>query len=397
MTGQSAVLDRYASHEAKASENGTTSPPIGEAEERARSAPAALPAREVRYRCAEYFLPILRHLNASLLVSTYQAGKVAVIAPGEVHDEKLSVSFANFDQPMGLAVTPERLAVGTRRQVWFHKAAHEFAGRIREGERGSTCYVARSSLVTGNIHVHDMAWAGSELWVANTLFSCLSTLDDAYNFVPQWKPPFISALAPQDRCHLNGLAVDEGGPKYVTALAQTDGPQGWRPTKAESGCVLDVASGEPVAAGLCMPHSPRLYDGKLWVLNSGRGELNTVEAASGQLETIDRVPGYTRGLAFAGQFAFVGMSKIRETAVYGGLPIGERPDGLRCGVVVVDLQTGKSIAWFEFTTGVEEVFDVKILPGFGQLVLCGPHINEDEQHEVWIIPSFSAPQQTDHG
>jgi uncharacterized protein (TIGR03032 family) len=193
-------------------------------------------------------------------------------------------------------------------------------------------------------------------------------------------------LAPQDRCHLNGLAVDEGQPRYVTALAQSDEPQSWRPTKASSGCILDVASGQPVTTGLCMPHSPRLHDGKLWVLNSGRGELNVVAVPSGHIQLIDRVPGYTRGLSFAEQFAFVGMSKIRETAVFGGLPIGERPEELRCGVAVVDLHSGKSVAWFEFTSGVDEVFDVKVLARFGQLVLYGPHTLEDEQNELWIIP-----------
>jgi uncharacterized protein (TIGR03032 family) len=328
----------------------------------------------------------LRHLNASVLVSTYQAGKLAVISPHAAPSDKLSLSFSNFDQPMGLAVAPDRLAVGTRRQIWFHKSAHEFADRMPQGQRGFSCYIARSSLVTGNIHVHDMAWAGSELWIANTLFSCLCTLDDEHSFVPRWRPPFVSALAAEDRCHLNGLAIDGGQPKYVTALAQTNEPQGWRRTKADSGCVLDVVSGEAVVNGLCMPHSPRIRDGKLWVLNSGLGELNLVDVASARTEVIDRVPSYTRGLSFAGQFAFVGLSRIREMAVFGGLPIGERPDELRCGVAVVDLVQGKSVAWFEFTTGIEEVFDVKVLPGFGQFVLRGPHTIEDGQNEVWIIP-----------
>lgn len=287
---------------------------------------------------------------------------------------------------MGLAVTPDRLAVGTRRQIWFHASAHEIAHRLPVGQRGSTCYIARSSLVTGNIHVHEMAWAGSELWIANTLFSCLCTLDDRYNFVPRWRPPFISALAAEDRCHLNGLAIDGEQPKYVTAMAPSDEPQGWRPNKVEGGCILDVTSGEVVVRGLCMPHSPRIHDGKLWVLNSGRGELNLVDVATARTEAIDRVPGYTRGLSFAGQFAFAGLSKVREASVFGGLPIGERSDELRCGVAVVDLVKGQSVAWCEFTSGVDEVFDVKVMPGFGQLLLRGPHTMEDEQNEVWFIP-----------
>jgi uncharacterized protein (TIGR03032 family) len=156
--------------------------------------------------------------------------------------------------------------------------------------------------------------------------------------------------------------------------------------KTHSGSILDVATGEPVATGLSMPHSPRVHEGQLWVLNSGCGELNTVDVTSGAMETVECVPGYTRGLSFAGQFAFVGLSKIRETAVFGGLPIGERPENLRCGVAVIDLQSRKSVAWFEFSAGVDEVFDVKLLPGFGQLVLWGPHLREDDRSELWIIP-----------
>lgn len=345
--------------------------------------------RAVSYRCSEQFVPILQRLRASVVISTYQAGKVAVLSPHHSQEDALSLTFANFDQPMGLAVTPGKLAVGARRQVWFHTAAHQFAGRLREGEQGSTCFLARSSHVTGNIHVHDMAWAGSELWIANTLFSCLCTLGGQSNFVPRWRPSFITELAAEDRCHLNGLALDSGWPKYVTMLAQSNEPGGWRPTKAHSGCVLDVDTGEAVVHSLCMPHSPRLHDGKLWVLNSGRGEINLVDLATGRADVIERVPGYTRGLSLAGSFAVVGLSKIRETAVFGGLPIGERHEELRCGLAVIDLIRGQSVAWFEFTSGVEEVFDVKILPGFGQLILRGPHSTEDDQNEVWILPPLS--------
>src|SRR5262249_52310919 len=160
----------------------------------------------------------------------------------------------------------------------------------------------------------EVAWAGEELWLVNTRFSCLCTLDPGYSFVPRWRPPFVTALAAEDRCHLNGLALADGRPKYVTALGESDTADGWRPNKARGGVLLDVPSGAFVARGLSMPHSPRWHDGKLWVLESGTGRLLHVTVVSGQTEPVAELPGFTRGLALAGRYAFIGLSKIRETS-----------------------------------------------------------------------------------
>lgn len=248
-----------------------------------------------------------------------------------------------------------------------------------------TAFIARQHWVTGNISVHDLGWHNDQLWAVNTLFSCLCTFDGQHNFVPQWKPSFISELIPQDRCHLNGMAMGANGPAYVTCLGKSDTAGGWRDNKVSGGMLIDVASGEPILEGLCMPHSPRLHDSKLWYLNSGKGELNVVDIETGATEVIDRVPGYTRGLALAGQFAFVGMSQIRETNIFGGLPIGEQANELRCGVAVVDLISGRTVAWFEFRNGVEEVFAVEVIPGAYPAVLHSPNLDGDDQ-ELWVIP-----------
>ena len=174
--------------------------------------------------------------------------------------------------------------------------------------------------------------------MVNTLFSCLAGLDHRYSFVPRWRPPFISGLAAQDRCHLNGLAMRDGSPAFVTVMATTDAPAGWRTTRNDSGAVLDVASGEAVTTGLAMPHSPRWYDGSLYVLNSGLGRLEHVDLATGHRDAIAAVPGYARGLAIHGGLAFVGLSKIRETAIFGGAPIAAYHDQLKCGVGVIELE-----------------------------------------------------------
>ena len=222
--------------------------------------------------------------------------------------------------------------------------------------------------------------------MVNTAFSCLCTLDLEFSFVPRWKPNFISQIRPGDRCHLNGLALEQGKPRYVTAMSQTDTPGGWRPTKAESGCVIDVPSGEIVTSGLAMPHSPRVHQNELYVLNSGHGTLESVDRATGKTEIIESVPGYTRGLALLGPFAFVGMSQIRETSVFGGVPIAEKRDELRCGVAVIDLRTGQSVAYLEFLTGVQEIFDVQIAPGLANPFLSGPHAAVDRDSPLWVVP-----------
>ncbi len=346
--------------------------------------------REIKFRHSGKFVPILEHLQCSLLISTYAAGKVVSVSgqKGELH-----LGFSNFQQAMGitppnsLKTSSSMIAVGGPNVIWFMRDAGKLASQVDPPGTYDRAYLARESFVTGNIHVHEMRWGGDgSLWVVNTLFSCLATLHESYNFVPRWKPPFISELAPQDRCHLNGLAMQNGKPKFVTALGSSDVSRGWRENKTSGGIVMDVETNEVVARGFCMPHSPRLHDGKLYVLDSGHGRLVTVDQNSGELETVASYPGYGRGLAFHGQFAFVGMSRARETSVFGGVPICEDRDAMRCGVVVVDLISGQSVAFLEFESGVEELFEIQVVPGAERTVLCGPYPREDQQLPAWVVP-----------
>lgn len=356
----------------------TPSPPPAAPSE--PQAPSKIP---VHYEHTPNLATLLSQLGVSLLVSTYQAGKVLVLGTWQ---GGMAISFCNFEQAMGVAAHPRRLAVGTRRQVWLLRAAPEIAPRVEPAGKYDACYLTRASHYTGLIHVHEMGWAGDELWLVNTLFSCLCTLSEDHSFVPRWRPPFISTLAAEDRCHLNGMALIEGKPRYVTAMAEVDTPGGWRPTKAHSGCVLDVSSGAVVARGFAMPHSPRLYDNRLWVLDSGHGRVSWVDTARGKAEPVAHLTGYTRGLDFAGPYAFVGLSKIRETSVFGGIPIAEHRERLQCGVVVVDLRSGAVVAQFLFHSGVDEIFDVRVLPRTRCPVLSGPLPDADGTQTIWVVP-----------
>jgi uncharacterized protein (TIGR03032 family) len=361
-------------------------PPAAESAAAPPEQPAAEAApayREVRYEHSRSFPVILEQLGVSLLVSTYQAGKLFAVG---ARQGELALSFHNFEQAMGIAVSRDRIAVGTRSQVWFLRGAPDIAPRLEPASRYDACFLARTSHLTGDIHGHELAWARDELWVVNTAFSCLCTLHPDYSFVPRWRPPFISALAAEDRCHLNGLAMSQGQPLYVTALAETDTPAGWRPDKATSGCLIQVSTGKTVARGFAMPHSPRLHRGRVWLLDSGTGRLVTIDPGTGGAETVIELPGYTRGLAFHESFAFVGLSKIRETSTFGGMPIAERREELKCGVGIVDPGGGGLVAHLEFLSGVEEIFAVQVLPGVRCPAISGPYPALDGVPTIWSAP-----------
>jgi hypothetical protein len=425
--------------------------------------------REVRHEYTHSLAELLSQLGISLLVSTYQAGKVVAVG---VADNDLTLSYHNFERAMGLAIKPDCIAVGARAQVWFLRSAADLARRVEPAGRHDVCFLTRSSHFTGEVQAHELAWASTdslspralvsthdsecvqaveksnsfpldggrlgwgwegqstlappprpspttwggrilncpqnprcvdanapggrgqgdgELWLVNTAFSCLCTLDDRHSFVPRWRPPFITALAAEDRCHLNGMAMapneqDVPTPRYVTALAETNTPQGWRPNKVSSGCLIDVVSGETVARGFAMPHSPRVHAGRVWLLHSGAGQLVLVDPARGHVQTVTELPGYTRGLAMYDRYAFVGLSKIRETSTFGGMPIAERRPELKCGVGVVDLTTGLLVAHLEFVTGVEEIFDVQVVKGARCPALSGPYPSLDSGKPIWTVP-----------
>jgi uncharacterized protein (TIGR03032 family) len=351
-----------------------------------KTPPASTAPVALHYAQTESFVTLLNQLGASLLISTYQANKLLV---ARATGNGLSMLVRTFERPMGMAVDAHGLTIGTRNQIWFLRNAPDIASRVEPAGQHDACYLPRSSHVTGDIGVHELAWGGDELWMVNTRFSCLSTLHPDYSFVPCWQPPFISALAAEDRCHLNGLAMVDGRPKYVTALGETDTAGGWRANKRQGGCLLDVNSGEVISRGLSMPHSPRLHDGRLWLLESGTGRLVLVDSATGRRQSVAELPGFARGLALCGSYAFVGLSKIRPSSPMDGVPLAELREKLKCGIGVVDLRSGCVIAFLEFQTAVEEIFDVQLLPGLRFPEVLG--FQKEEVQHTFIMPLRDDP------
>jgi uncharacterized protein (TIGR03032 family) len=225
----------------------------------------------------------------------------------------------------------------------------------------------------------------SELWFINTRFSCLATRSDIYSFIPRWKPKFISALAPEDRCHLNGFCLRDGAPRYITALGATDQPGGWRADRPTGGVLIDIPTDQIIAAGLSMPHSPRWHNNRLWLLESGNGGVGTVDPATGQYTEICRLPGFTRGFDFAGPYAFIGLSKVRESAVFSGIAIAQMPQSDRkCGVWIIDTRTGQVAGFVQFTDAVQEIFAIQALRG----IRWPEVLNEDPKRmaETYELP-----------
>lgn len=329
--------------------------------------PVDLGAFGAAYTTSVYQL--LDQLGATLAVTTYQAGKLLLIRPTP---DGLNAHYRSLPVPMGVAWNGRELAVGLRGEVVVFQNQPSLGDRLQPPGLHDACFVTRRRHATGDIRVHDLAWGNEGLWVVNTRFSCLATLDDAHSFVPRWQPGFISQLTAEDRCHLNGLAVVDGEPRFVSVLGMSDEPNGWREHKADGGAILEVPSGAPVTTGLAMPHSPRWHGGKLWVLESGVGALVVVDPETGAREEVARVPGFARGLAFVGQFALVGLSKVREH-VFDGLPLTrDNRDGLQCGVWVIDTTSGETVGHLSFNGVVQEVFEVTVLGGMRHPELVEP-------------------------
>lgn len=335
------------------------------------------------------FSAILQELGVSVMVTTYQAGKLVMLRPD---GELLNTHFRTFNKPMGLAVDGDRLAIGTNVEIWEYHNAPAVARTLEPAGIHDACFLPRSSVCTGDIQIHEMAWTNSpgsdpELWFVNTRFSCLCTRSNTHSFVPRWRPSFISELSPEDRCHLNGLCVVEDRPVFVTALGTTDTADGWRTNKKSGGVVLDVATGEVVTGGLSMPHSPRWHDGRLWVLESGSGGFGYVDPATGKYESVAVLPGFTRGLDFCGPLAFIGLSQVRESAIFSGIAIAEKPLAERCcGVWVLNIHTGQTVAFVKFEDAVQEIFAVQLLPGVR-------HPDVINQNTGVIANSFVVPDQ----
>lgn len=304
---------------------------------------------------------LLGQLGCTIAVSTYQAGKVVLISARD--DESLIQLPRTFAHAMALGIQESRMAIATKEEVVVLANEPGLAPRYpRQPDTYDGLYAPRATYYTGQVDVHGLAWGREGLWAVITSFSCLALVDDRYSFVPRWSPPFITKMASEDRCHLNGMAMDEGAPVYVTALGHEDGPQSWRKGLPRGGMLMHVPTGEVVLEDLPMPHSPRIYDGELYMLLSATGEVVRVDVEKSSYEVVNKVEGFVRGMSRCGEHLFVALSRLRKnTSTFKDLPIADQAKF--SGVTVIHLPTGAVVGGLKYEASVDEIFDVQVLPG----------------------------------
>ena len=331
-------------------------------------ADAAGEGREEKFALStsRHFPEWLASTGGGIAFTTYQAGKLFLL--GVKPDGKLSVFERTFPRCMGIAVSDDGRGLALATQYQIQRFDNVLPAGQADKSGFDAVYAPHAAWVTGDVDAHDVGFDadGRPLFV-NTLFGCIAAVSDGHSFRPLWKPDFISRLAAEDRCHLNGMAMEAGRPRYATAVSRSDVADGWRDKRTSGGVVIDCDTGEILCEGLSMPHSPRLHDGRLWVLNSGAGEFGFVDLATGRFEPVAFCPGYARGLAFAGGRAVIGLSQARENRTFSGLPLDEalaaRDVEPRCGLAVVDLVSGDMSGWVRIEGVVRELYDVAALPG----------------------------------
>ncbi len=335
--------------------------PPSEQEDNKNNEPAA------KYSVSGGFVNFLNQQNISIAVSSYQSGRLYLL--GRNPKGGLMVNEQYFQKAMGLHYHKQTLYMATLANIY------EMQNILRSNEvmdnQFTDCFMPRKAHLTGALDTHDVGVTKSgDIVFVNTRYNCISSVSDVHSFKPIWKPNFISGIVPEDRCHLNGMAMENGEPRYVTAVSKSDTIDGWRDRRASGGIVMDVQKNEIICKGLSMPHSPRVYDGKIWVLNSGTGELGTIEApkkkgAMGTFKPLCFCPGFVRGLAFHGKYAFVGLSKPRYER-FEGLALDDRlkesDSEAWCGVQVIDLTTGTCVQWFRIDGSIGELYDLEIIP-----------------------------------
>ncbi len=340
---------------------------------------------KLELNASRQFTSWLKEQNISLSFSTYQAGKLFFV--GMQSNDKLSVFERTFARCMGIGYDQSKhsLWVANLYQLWRFENVLK-PGQIHNGF--DQVYVPQVGYTTGDIDTHDVATDDEGVIFVNTLFSCLARPSETHSFVPVWQPPHISKLAAEDRCHLNGLAVKDGKAAFVTCVSQTDVNEGWREHRRAGGVVIDVQTNDVVADGLSMPHSPRWYQGKLWVLNSGEGEFGYVDLKTGQFMAVAFCPGYLRGMSFHGDYAILGLSKPRGSKTFEGLNLNNKLESkqvkARCALQVVHLKTGDIVHELRIEGVVEELYDVCVLPNSRCPMAIG--FMNDEIRRVLSLP-----------
>ncbi len=306
---------------------------------------------------------LLTKLGGSLAITTYQAGKIVFLSPKE--GEFLVQLPRTLEKPMGIALRDngQRMAIACRQDVITFADSPELARTYPNApDRYDALYMPRTTYHIGSLDIHDLEWTDKGMFAVNTLFSILIEIDGAFNFRPYWQPPFVTEMVSEDRCHLNGMTMENGLPKYASMFNKGNRFQSWRTEVATAGLIMDVTTNDVVVEGLPMPHSPRLVNGELYVLLSATGTLAHIDRAAGTWEEVANLGGFVRGMAIHSDIAFVGLSKLRKnSSTFRHLKIAEESN--QSGIRIVHLPTGAIMGEILYQSSVDEIYDVQMIPG----------------------------------
>jgi uncharacterized protein (TIGR03032 family) len=327
----------------------------------------------------------LKAHNGSLAFTTYQVGKILCV--GTNPDASVHISERTFPRCMGLEVHENTLWMSSIFQMWRFENSLLPGQKFGEYDR---VFIPQMAYTTGHLDIHDIVVTKDNKPVfVNTLFNCLGTISDTHSFKPLWKPPFITELKPEDRCHMNGLASRDGRPKYVTIVSKSNVVNGWRGDRDSGGMVMDIETNEVLCDGLSMPHSPRYVNGKIWLLNAGTGYFGYVDDSTKKFVPKTFCPGFLRGMTFVGDYAVVGISKNRENKTFEGMQLDENMKAAGkdpvCGLYIIDSKSGEVVHWLNVEGIIRELYDVKFLSDAVKPLLIGT-MKEDIQRMVSIEP-----------
>ncbi|WP_281612804.1 TIGR03032 family protein [Flammeovirga sp. SubArs3] len=331
----------------------------------------------------EGFGNFLKEQQLSIAFTTYQVGKIFMIGLDDT--QKISISERTFPRCMGLALKDNSIWMSSLFQVWRFENSVPNNQKYKDYDK---IYIPQIAYTTGDIDIHDMIITPKNKPVfVNTRFNCLATTSDTHSFKPLWKPPFISKLVAEDRCHLNGLAAENGLPKYVSMVSQTDTEQGWRDHRKNGGIVMDVQTNEVVCKNLSMPHSPRLHNGKLYLLDAGSGYFGYVDISQKKFIPMTFCNGFIRGMNFIGDYAIVGLSKHRENKAFEGLQLEENlkkhQQDAECGLNIISLKTGEVVEQLRLNGIVRELYDVMSMPNIQKPLVIGT-MKDDIQRMITV-------------
>lgn len=303
---------------------------------------------------------LLLQLNCTIALTTYQAGKVVLISPNP-DGERINTLARSFQKPMGIDIKGDQMVIATKDEVIYLENSKALATHYpNKPNTYDSLFVPRTTHYTGQVDLHDIKFGKDGIFALNTSFSCLCAIGKNYNFAPRWQPNFITELESEDRCHLNGLVLKDGYPRYVTALGKTNTPQGWRDHIVDGGIMIDIAKDEIIFDGLAMPHSPMYYNGELYGLLSATGDFVKFNLDTKKVEVIKNLEGFCRGLDIIGDYAFIGMSKLRKnSSTFAKLAFADKAN--TAGIKVVHIPTKAYVGELTFKASVDEIYEVKII------------------------------------